>query len=575
MKNVSIFFLFAIIFFFPNCTQISEKEGVKKSKKYFIKKTAIAEKAMVVSAHPEATAVGLAVLKDGGNAIDAAIAVQFALAVTYPVAGNIGGGGFMVIRKTDGEVATLDYREKAPAAATERMYQDEEGEVIAGMSRKGHLAAGVPGSVAGMFAAHEKYGSLPMERLIQPSRDLAANGFRLTQRQAEALNSNQQNFKDYNTALPVFVRETPWGEGDILIQKDLANTMQLIMEDGAAGFYEGETAQKIVNEMEAGGGLITLQDLRTYEARWREPVISAYRDHTIISMPPPSSGGIALTQLLEMVEPYPLGSYGFHSPEAVHLMIEAERRVYADRATYLGDSDFYPVPRKELMDKSYLEERMSSFDPDAATPSDQVAAGNIKVMAESEETTHFSIVDENGNAVSVTTTINGGYGCYTVVNGAGFLLNNEMDDFSSKPGVPNMFGLIGAEANKIEPGKRMLSSMTPTIVLQDDQLKMVVGTPGGSTIITSVFQCIINVLDFGMSMSESVQANRFHHQWLPPVVFVESDSLPPSTMEKLKAKGHEFRARGNIGRVDAILVRPDGKLEGAADPRGDDHAAGY
>ena len=455
------------------------------------------------------------------------------------------------------------------------MYQDKEGNVIRDLSRRGHLAAGVPGSVAGMFAAHKKYGKLPMEQLIAPAIQLASQGFILTEQQANGLNRGQENFKKYNTHTPVFVKAEGWKAGDILKQEDLAHTLELISEKGQAGFYEGETADKIVAEMETGNGLISLEDLKNYEAVWREPIISTYKEHTIISMPPPSSGGIALTQLLKMVEPYPLSEYGFHSPEAVHVMVEAERRVYADRATYLGDSDFYDVPRKTLLDGDYIKQRMETFDPEKASSSDAIAAGNIQVLAEKEETTHFSIIDEEGNAVSVTTTINGGYGAYTVVKGAGFLLNNEMDDFSAKPGVPNMFGLIGAEANKIEPGKRMLSSMTPTIVLKDDQLKMVVGTPGGSTIITSVFQCIVNVLDFDMTMSESVQANRFHHQWKPEMVFTEKDSLPVVTMEKLKNMGHQFKGRGAIGRVDAILVRADGKLEGAADPRGDDHAAGY
>ena len=575
MKNPSKFVLILLAFSSFSCFKVADSQQVEVLEKYLIKKSAFAEKAMVVSAHPTATEAGLSILKAGGNAVDAAIAVQFALAVSYPNAGNIGGGGFMVIRNKDGEIATLDFREKAPAAATETMYQDKDGNVDKNLSRKGHLAAGVPGSVAGMFEAHKKYGSLPMEQLIAPAIKLANEGYLLTEQAANGLNRNQDNFKKYNTSTPVFVKDTAWIEGDIVVQKDLAHTLELIQEKGASGFYEGETADKIVAEMKAGNGLISLEDLKNYEAKWREPIISEYRGYQIISMPPPSSGGIALTQLLNMIEPYPMSEYGFHSPEAVHLMIEAERRVYADRSTYLGDSDFYPVPRTELLEEAYLKERMSTFDAETATPSDEVSEGKIKVIAEKEETTHFSIVDAEGNAVSVTTTINGGYGAHTVVSGAGFLLNNEMDDFSSKPGVPNMFGLIGAEANKIEPGKRMLSSMTPTIVLKDDQLKMVVGTPGGSTIITSVFQCIVNVLDFGMSMSESVQANRFHHQWLPPIVFVESDSLPVSTMKSLKAKGHTFRKRGNIGRVDAILVLPDGTLEGAADRRGDDHAAGY
>ena len=575
MINYRNFVFFFILLTLVSCIKNAEKQLVESEEKYLISKSAIAEKAMVVTAHPTGTEVGLSILKAGGNAVDAAIAVQFALAVTFPNAGNIGGGGFMVLRTDDGEMAALDFREKAPSLATETMYQDEKGEVIKLLSRKGHLSVGVPGSVAGMFAAHKKYGKLPMQQLIEPAIKLAKDGFVLTARQAEELNNQQENFKEYNTVLPVFVRQETWKEGETIVQSDLAHTLELIRDNGQAGFYTGETATKIVEEMQRGNGLITLEDLEKYEAVWRKPITSDYRGYTIIGMSPPSSGGIALAQLLELVEPFPLGEYGFHSSEAVHLMVEAERRVYADRATYLGDSDFYPVPKESLLDSLYLMDRMSNFDPQKITPSDKVSAGSIQVLAESEETTHFSIVDEEGNAVSVTTTINGGYGAFTVVGNAGFFLNNEMDDFSAKPGVPNLYGLLGAEANKIEPGKRMLSAMTPTIVLKDDQLKMVVGTPGGSTIITSVFQCVVNVLDFGMTMTEAVHANRFHHQWKPPFLFVESDSLPATTLEELRAKGHQIKARGSIGRVEAILVREDGKLEGAADRRRDDHAAGY
>lgn len=529
---------------------------------------------MVVSAHPIATKTGIEILEKGGNAVDAAIAVQFALAVCYPTAGNIGGGGFMVIRNNDGTVATLDYREAAPSKSSETMYQDQNGNIIPDLSQKGHLAAGIPGSVAGMVEAHKKFGKLPFKDLVEPAIKIAAEGFALTEKQANGLTRNQGNFQKYNTISPVFVRTDSWKEGDRLIQPDLAKTLTLIRDKGAPGFYEGETAQLIVEEMKRGGGLIALDDLKNYVAKWRDPIIESYKNYQIISMPPPSSGGIALMQLLKMTAPYPLKDWGFHSKNAVHLIIEAERRVYADRATYLGDSDFYPVPVNELLDDAYAKERMSDFNPEKATPSAEVSAGKIAQLVESDETTHFSIVDEEGNAVAVTTTLNGGYGCFTVVGGAGFLLNNEMDDFSVKPGVPNMYGLVGSEANKIEPGKRMLSSMTPTIVLKDNQLKMVVGTPGGSTIITSVFQNIINVLEYGMSMSEAVSAPRFHHQWLPEIVAVESDSLPANVMDQLKLMGHKFVNRESIGRVDAILVLDDGSLEGAADPRGDDHAAG-
>ncbi|MEZ4897132.1 MAG: gamma-glutamyltransferase [Saprospiraceae bacterium] len=542
---------------------------------YAIEKVAHNRDGMVVSAHPLATQVGVEVLQAGGNAVDAAIAVQFALAVVYPVAGNIGGGGFMVIRMADGTTDALDFREKAPGAAFRDMYLDSSGAVIPGLSLGGHLASGVPGSVDGMVKAFEKYSKIKdFSKLIQPAINLADHGFHLTDRQAKNLNSAQESFVKYNTTMPVFVRDSAWQEGDLLIQADLAQTLIRIRDQGREGFYGGKTADLIAAEMEAGHGIITRQDLQDYQAIWRQPLQGQYRDYDVITMPPSSSGGVALLQLLESVEDFPMADYGFHSTASVHAMIEAERRVYADRAKYLGDTDFYPVPIEGLTDPAYNRARMADFDPEHATPSDAISEGQ-PAAKESEQTTHFSVVDSDGNAVSVTTTINGGYGCKTVVAGAGFLLNNDMDDFSSKPGVPNMFGLIGGEANSIQPGKRMLSSMTPSIVAKDGELFMVVGSPGGSTIITSVFQMIVDVVDFGMTMDASVQSSRFHHQWKPDYVFLEPDSLPSATMQGLREMGYELNIRGHIGRVDAILRQPDGTLVGAADPRGDDHAAGY
>ncbi len=533
----------------------------------------VADSAMVVSAHPLATEIGLEVLKNGGNAVDAMVATHFALAVTLPWAGNIGGGGFMVLREVDGEISTLDFREKAPAAAGRNMYLDDSLQVIEKLSRYGHLAAGVPGSVNGMVEAHNKFGSLPWSDLVQPSIDLALEGFVLTEKEAAALRNNLTEFENYNTVTPEFLMHE-WQAGDTIYWKALGETLIRIRDEKKTGFYEGKTANYIIAEMERGGGIMTLQDLENYQSVWREPIVGTYRNHKIISMPPPSSGGVALIQLLNQVESYPLNTYGHNTAQSIHLMTEAERRVYADRATHLGDPDYYEVPVNKLIEKSYAERRMSSFDEDKATLSDEIKAGQFNIK-ESEQTTHYSIVDPMGNAVAVTTTLNGGYGAHVVVDSAGFFLNNEMDDFSIKPGVPNMYGLIGGEANAIEPGKRMLSSMTPTIVEKDGKLFMVVGTPGGSTIITSVFQNILNVIDHGMGMQESVSSPRVHHQWRPEVIFTEDDALDSLTIETLTKMGHIVKERGQMGRVDAILVLDNGQLEGGADPRGDDTAMGF
>lgn len=539
-----------------------------------ITKKSISDQAMVVSAHPIASQAGMYILRQGGNAVDAAIAVQLALAVVYPRAGNIGGGGFMVYRSSAGALNTLDYREKAPAAASRDMYLDKEGNPTK-MSLNGHLASGVPGAVEGLITAHHKYGKLSFDLLIDPAIRLAKRGFEITEDEAARLNGNKAAFLVYNSPETAFIKATDWKQGDKLIQKDLAWTLQQIKERGRAGFYEGPVAEKIIQEMKQGGGIISLEDLKGYQAKWRAPVVSGYKDFKIISMPPPSSGGIALTQMLKMIEPYPVRSWGHRDPRTIHLMTEIERRVYADRSQYLGDNDFYPVPQDSLLDPRYIKYRLKDFNPDSASGSLSVYAGNFKLALEHFETTHLSVIDREGNAVSVTTTLNGNFGSKVVVDHAGFFLNNEMDDFSVKPGVPNMFGLIGAAANAIEPSKRMLSSMTPTIVEKNGKTFMVLGSPGGSTIITSVFQVILNVIEWDMTMSEAVATSRFHHQWLPDEIITEASAFNPNLKIQLEARGHHVREIKSIGLVDAVLVRSDGKLEGAADPRGDDHAQGW
>ncbi len=535
----------------------------------------IAEHGMVSSAHPAATKVGLDILKQGGNAFDAAIAVQFALAVVYPSAGNIGGGGFLVFRQTDGTIGSLDFREKAPLKSHRDMYLDESGAVIRDLSIKGHLAAGVPGSVNGMFRIHEKLGSLPMEDLITPAIQLARNGVILTEREAQRLNHQKTDFIQINHHTPSLVRDQPWVVGDTIFHPELAATLIRIRDQGEDGFYKGVTAQMIVDEMEAGNGIITKEDLANYQSTWRDAVVGNYKSFRVIGMPPPSSGGVALLQLLKGIESYDIKSWGFNSKKTVHIMTELERRVYADRATYLGDPDFFEVPIETLVSDNYLSERFADISLNTKTPSESIK-NDLLGMVESLETTHFSIVDTEGNAAAITTTINGSFGSKVMVKGAGFLLNNEMDDFSAKPGVPNMFGLVGGEANAIEPGKRMLSSMTPTILEKDGRLFMVVGTPGGSTIITSVFQTILNVIEHGMTMQEAVNARKFHHQWLPDDIKFEPEAFDSVTINELEQMGHTLVPIGNIGRMDAIRVLENGWLEGAADnTRGDNTALGY
>ncbi|MBB5647942.1 gamma-glutamyltransferase [Pedobacter cryoconitis] len=530
--------------------------------------------AAVVTAHPEASKVGVAIIKRGGNAIDAAIAVQFALAVVYPDAGNIGGGGFLVYRGKGGDSDALDYREKAPEKASRDMYLDAQGNAITDKSLYGALATGIPGTVDGMVKAYNKYGKLSWKKDIQPAIDLAQNGFQITAQQASELNGLKEGFLKYNKKPVAFVKDGLWKAGDLLRQPQLAKTLKLIRDNGRKGFYEGPVAAAIVASMQNTKGIITTKDLKDYQSVWRKTVTGKYKNYTVISMPPPSSGGISLITMLKQVSDYPLNKWGFQRDSTVQLMVEVERRAYADRATYLGDPDFFKVPQTALLSTTYINSRTKGIDFNKATPSSEVKPGTLPVK-ESEETTHYSIVDSEGNAVSATTTLNGSYGSLVVVDGGGFILNNEMDDFSVKPGTPNMYGLVGGEANSIVPGKRMLSSMTPTIVEEDGKLKMVVGTPGGSTIITSVFQTILNVLEFGKTMQQAVAAPRFHHQWLPDEVFVEQGAIDDATRIKLEYKGYKITERKPMGRVDAILIKSDGTLETGADPRGTDKGLGY
>jgi gamma-glutamyltranspeptidase/glutathione hydrolase len=529
---------------------------------------------MVVSAHPQASQIGVSILQKGGNAIDAAVATGFALAVSYPAAGNIGGGGFMVIRLADGTTDVIDYREKAPQKASRDMYLDSLGNVIKNLSTETHLAAGVPGSVDGMLSVHKKYGKLSLREIIQPSIDLARNGFTVKAGQDASLNNNKDIFIKRNLKKPAFVKDTRWTAGDILKQPELAKTLERIRDKGRDGFYSGKTAKLIIKEMQKGHGLITSSDLDEYKSVYRKPLTADYRGFHLITVPPPSGGGIILFQILGMTEMFPLNELGFHSVRAVHIIAEAERRAFADRAEFSGDPDFISVPIEAMISKKYLDSRMIDFDIDKASSSTIIKAGSPEDY-ESLETTHYSVVDQYGNAVSVTTTLNNGYGSSIVVSGAGFLLNNEMDDFSVKPGFPNLYGLSGGEANSVQPGKRMLSSMTPVIVEKDGKLFLVAGSPGGSTIPTTVYQVISNVLDFDMSISQAVDTGRFHHQWLPDRISCEKNALDSMIIRQLEYKGHKFNMVNELGSVNAIQILQDGSIAGAADKRGNNSACGY
>ena len=567
-------FTFIILIFFQfSCNKVNIDTGV------------ISENAMVVTAREEASKIGIEILKKGGNAFDAMVATELALAVAYPYAGNIGGGGFMVFRKNNGEVGSLDYREKAPIGATRDMYLDKNNNVIEGLSTIGGLAVGVPGTIAGVFEVYEKYGTLSIEEIFQPVIDLALKGVVVTKKQDARL---KQYYSEINHNKTFWngtknvqydkssLWEKVWNEKDTIKYSALAKTLKRIMLNGKKEFYEGKTASELVKFVQKNGGIITLEDLKSYEPRWRKPVVFEYDDLKIISMSPPSSGGICLEQIMKMINPYDLQKYGHNQVDYIKLLVEAERRAYADRSYYLGDPDFNEIPYEEITSDVYLSSRMKDFSFSTPTLSKDLNPGNINII-ESSETTHYSILDQFGNSVSVTTTLNAAYGSKLYSDELGFFLNNEMDDFSSKPGVPNMYGLIGSKINRIEPGKRMLSSMTPTIVEKNNDLYMVLGTPGGSTIITSVLQTILNVHEFKMTMQQAVNAPRFHHQWLPDVILFETTGFDKKITDKVASDGYKthFDSSKITSKVEGILILDNGKIEGGADKRGDDKAVGF
>jgi gamma-glutamyltranspeptidase/glutathione hydrolase len=564
-RRVAPLVVFALILCVPAAPRTASREPVH------------ARHGIVGSTEAHASAAGLEVLRAGGNAIDAAVAVGFALAVTHPEAGNLGGGGFMVIRLAGGRATTIDYRELAPASATRDMFLDEQGNAVAERSRMGPLAAGVPGSVAGLLHAQKTYGRLPLAKVMAPAIALAHDGFDVSREMAASFQSASAKLSKFPSSVAVFFGSdgTPPAEGERLVQPDLAQTLTLIAHGGTDAFYRGPIADLIAREMEKSGGLISRTDLAAYAPKERAPVTGTFRGYGIVSMPPPSSGGVALVELLNILEGFPLATYGQNASRTMHLMVEAERRVYADRSEWLGDPEFFQVPLPGLLSKAYAAALRDGISETRATPSSAIQAGQPR-QYEHSETTHYSVVDADGNAVSTTTTLNGAYGNGQVVSGAGFLLNNEMDDFSAKPGSPNMFGLLGGEANAIAPGKRMLSSMTPTIVTKDGRTVLVLGSPGGGRIITTVLQVLLNVLEFGMDVQEAVDAPRFHHQWYPDSVMIEKQGFSADVVTALSALGHRVDVVSDMGDVHAIQIDPATGLRlGASDPRSDGVTLGY
>jgi len=533
-----------------------------------------AENAMVVTTDRYASEIGAAIMEQGGNAVDAAVAVSLALAVVNPEAGNLGGGGFMVVRMADGTTAALDYREKAPMAATRDMFLDAEGNVT-DRSMVGHLAAGVPGSVMGMWEAHQRFGTLEWADLVEPAISLA-NGFEVHERFRGNIVNSLAGIRLFEATAATFLPDGRVVElGETFSQPELAATLRRVQVQGAEGFYRGETADLIVAEMDRGGGLITHQDLDAYRAVWHDPIEFTYRDYTVLSMPPSSSGGATMAEMANIVERHDLGALPWHSSAMVHLLAEAWKRSYADRNNYLADPDFVDIPLERMTSKSYAAERGADIS-ETATPSADIGPG-LEPPREGDHTTHVSVVAAAGNAVALTTTLNSWFGSKVMVTGAGFVLNNEMDDFTSKPGTPNQYGLVQGANNAVAPGKRMLSAMTPTIVLRPDgELFFVTGTPGGASIITTVFQTIVNVVDYEMNVVQAVNAPRIHHQHLPDQIYFEPGGLLPDVVAELEAAGHTLVERGGVsGDVEAIMVMPDGTLQAASDPRRGGAAVGW